>query len=91
MTQYHGENPALANASTKQRLEDLIARSNRLVTKEALTVLMKAKAPDRAAWLTAEKLVWADTPLTTADARWVRSQALALPSKHARTEEALND
>lgn len=64
---------------TSNRVDQLIKKANKTVTKDALRkCLMK---PTRADWLAAEKLAWADVPLDTNDCLWLRSQGLAQPGK----------
>lgn len=58
------------------RLDELIARAHKETTKVALKLC--SSKPTRAHWLAAEKLAWADVPLTTNDCLWLRSKAMEL-------------
>lgn len=65
--------------STSDRVKALILKARKPATQDALRKLL-GKA-NRADWLAAEKLAWADVPLDTNDCLWLRSQGLALPGK----------
>lgn len=86
---YHGDTPALQSMTSRQRLEDLIARARKPETVRLLKACLSK--PRRADWLAAEKAAWDDVPLSTNDALWLRSQGLAMPAAHARPEEVLDD
>lgn len=64
--------------TTKERLDDLIARARKQTTKDALRVCLSK--PTRAKWFAAEKAAWDDVPLSTNDCLWLRSKGMEIPS-----------
>lgn len=79
----------MTSSADKTRLEDIIARARLPGTKEALRACLHK--PTRDVWLLAEKLAWADVPLSTHDCLWLRSKALEQPGRHAHGEKQLDD